>query len=1110
MTVEERVIDIKLKVENAETVRDLKAQSAELVSIIEELGQKTDKTEQEIAQYNDAVELLVNTQNRLTTVMKEGKSQLSAQEGSYNALVNRMAALKKVHKSVSDEFTRSRLSEEIEEINTQLKEMDAKNGVYVRNVGNYENAIRAALKTPQQELKSLRNELAQLDEGTAEYNATFAKMADLTHKVTEQQEMLKWSSADLGDILGNVAGVATSLAGGFSAFNALTGLVGGGESEELEKAMLQAQRFIQLIQGLEQFEQIFDKVKGLWTGIKNFATNTSAAVTSLSTFNQEIKTTESNVLGATQATSTSAIITGQAADANERATKALKELSKEELEQLSIMDQRIYYGERAVAQLRNEIALQKESLAVKKREGKDNEVKTIEKYIEKLETSLENEERRLKITKSQAGIITENTKATQANAAATNAQSAANVTAAATTGLFSKALGMLKTTLISTGIGAIVVALGALIGLLGKGLGKVWDWISGANAAAKATTEFTTAMETLNAQMSEADKEWERQEKLMKAQGKSAEELYMAEKEVIKAKLETTQALLRQQEAVAKDIGQRKLQKDKYEEFRETLKELKEQEKELQQQMLDFSWDEYCRKIEEAREVEEKRAEEKKRAVEKIIEANKKEKEEAEKLLKTLTDYYKTERQKLDEKYKKEKELLEKYGKDTTLLTKKYEEDKTKIVLEEESKRRKVREDFEKNLISSLEKPSKEYFEVMDKQLKKTVLSFADLNKDVGVGDIDINPLTDAVETVKMYKEVLESSPDAMEKFKEGIKKINAEYGLNIKTVDDFVIQMRIADKALRDNYKEWRNYDSDMAVKAIEGRIAAIQNLMEWETKQKETEYATYASQQDFYIGFVNNYITQMYRRWEVEDSIFQLRKSRILDEIAIYKAAAENVNLTEEERIAALQKAAELEKQLAIETADHTIAQNQRKTEATDNYVATVQSSLDGISSILGNVASAWETSIQSQIDSGKISEEEGEKEFEKMKGIQSAITLINTFSSAISAFQSLASIPFVGPALGAAAAAAAIASGMMQVKAINATKIGDKGGSGSSTRYTEVTPTLPTDYSPQMVQNVTGSQETENLANALSKQNIWVSVSDINNAQSRVKTREKESSF
>ena len=48
--------------------------------------------------------------------------------------------------------------------------------------------------------------------------------------------------------------------------------------------------------------------------------------------------------------------------------------------------------------------------------------------------------------------------------------------------------------------------------------------------------------------------------------------------------------------------------------------------------------------------------------------------------------------------------------------------------------------------------------------------------------------------------------------------------------------------------------------------------------------------------------------------------------------------------------------------------------------------------------------------------------------------------------------------------------------------------------------------------MVQNATGAQETEDLANALSKQPLkaYVVESEISNAQSRANQRNQESSF
>jgi hypothetical protein len=56
----------------------------------------------------------------------------------------------------------------------------------------------------------------------------------------------------------------------------------------------------------------------------------------------------------------------------------------------------------------------------------------------------------------------------------------------------------------------------------------------------------------------------------------------------------------------------------------------------------------------------------------------------------------------------------------------------------------------------------------------------------------------------------------------------------------------------------------------------------------------------------------------------------------------------------------------------------------------------------------------------------------------------TIVNTYSAAMGAYKALASIPVVGPALGAAAAAAAIATGIANVQRIKSTAFGGGGGS------------------------------------------------------------------
>lgn len=61
-------------------------------------------------------------------------------------------------------------------------------------------------------------------------------------------------------------------------------------------------------------------------------------------------------------------------------------------------------------------------------------------------------------------------------------------------------------------------------------------------------------------------------------------------------------------------------------------------------------------------------------------------------------------------------------------------------------------------------------------------------------------------------------------------------------------------------------------------------------------------------------------------------------------------------------------------------------------------------------------------------------GKEGFESYKAFATAQAVIGTYSSAVKAYDSLAGIPVVGPALGAAAAATAIAFGLQQVAAIN----------------------------------------------------------------------------
>ena len=226
--------------------------------------------------YKKILDQLIDDQKQLASVMSAGKNEVSAATGSYNALKNEMSALKKVWAEVTDEASRDEIGKRIGEINTKLKDFDASIGNYQRNVGNYASGFKNA----RQELAALKTQMDNLEEGSAEYNAAFQRAAEITHSLSERQEMLRYSAADLGTQLSNITGIASGLMGGFNALQGVLALTGS-KSEELQETMVKLQAGIAIVQGLQGLEGMTKKAQGLVEGLTNmiFKTNeTTAAV----------------------------------------------------------------------------------------------------------------------------------------------------------------------------------------------------------------------------------------------------------------------------------------------------------------------------------------------------------------------------------------------------------------------------------------------------------------------------------------------------------------------------------------------------------------------------------------------------------------------------------------------------------------------------------------------------------------------------------------------------------------------------------------------------------------------------------------------------------------
>ena len=134
--------------EDVEVIRIETAAAGQSVGELKKSIQDLTKAMQEetigTEEYIEKSKQLKNEQDLLKTVMLQQKQVVADSEKTYNALSARMAELKIAQKNVNlateagrKEF--ANLAGEINKINDELKGLDAQNGVFTRNVGDYAN-----------------------------------------------------------------------------------------------------------------------------------------------------------------------------------------------------------------------------------------------------------------------------------------------------------------------------------------------------------------------------------------------------------------------------------------------------------------------------------------------------------------------------------------------------------------------------------------------------------------------------------------------------------------------------------------------------------------------------------------------------------------------------------------------------------------------------------------------------------------------------------------------------------------------------------------------------------------------------------------------------------
>ena len=157
-----------LKVGTEEAVKSVNDLRNNIKILKDNLGELEIGTEE----YKDTLDELKVNQNALkdamyatTSSMEDVTKAATGASESYNSLVHRMAALKEEFRATSDEARRADLGGQINAINTQLKEMDALQGNFQRNVGNYANSIKDAFGDMSKNVDVFRKSLGAVGGG---------------------------------------------------------------------------------------------------------------------------------------------------------------------------------------------------------------------------------------------------------------------------------------------------------------------------------------------------------------------------------------------------------------------------------------------------------------------------------------------------------------------------------------------------------------------------------------------------------------------------------------------------------------------------------------------------------------------------------------------------------------------------------------------------------------------------------------------------------------------------------------------------------------------------------------------------------------------------------
>ena len=498
-------------------------------------------------------------------------------------------------------------------------------------------------------------------------------------------------------------------------------------------------------------------------------------------------------------------------------------------------------------------------------------------------------------------------------------------------------------------------------------------------------------------------------------------------------------------------------------------------------------------------------------------------KKELDDILKRLEENGKTEIQKLEEKYKKELELLKKYHKDTTQLTKEYEAEKRRIELSYERQAIQGYWNLQDAYLNSLIQPSTEAFNEMISAATERRDTFIEKTRE-RLGE-DFPPMLEEALVFDENGNLSDFTKHLSEMFSLGIEegmdfeKINKRFNTFINQIDKDVLESK---NALTD----WRRELSNSAYELEKMKKVYQENLIA-DTYDNLTSLA-------IALGEANS----------AEDEYLRnkaLKAKKIFDEVANLNEKELNaLGYTLNDKINMEREYYEALEELRLHDYQNQQEMRAREEELYSQKMDAVWELKDAYVDSLDSIIDTYKTLIDTYKQDGKISEQEAKKKaktLQWLEGIQGAVAVAgivaDTAAGWMSINKSLAAeyvlnaetAAATGPAAaatkaaldlksniaagvrkaalivnGIAAATAAVGKTIASIRGLSA-ESGDA-GAASMAAAPQLIDSTPYSYTRELQTDV----EREEMLN----QPIYVRVTDIDEAQRRVRVTERETNF